>query len=68
MLNTCKSSEKPKFQAFGQEIPVESGKRVSNTLVIYPSEGDNLEKSRLIPHIINKRKFVNERIFNSLMD
>ncbi len=31
----------------------ESGKRVSNTLVICLEVGDNLSKGRLIPHVVS---------------
>ena len=31
-----------------------SGKRVSNTLAIYPLLGDNLAKARLIPHDLGR--------------
>ena len=44
--NTCKSNVIPGF------VWGESGARVSNTLVIYPGEGDNYWKRWLIPHTI----------------
>ncbi len=34
-----------------------SGKRVSNTLVTYPKDRDNFEKSRLIPDKLEKLIF-----------
>ena len=44
MLNTCKSSE------FWQRTARVSGRRVSNTWVIYPKEGNNLPKGGLMSH------------------
>jgi hypothetical protein len=44
MLNTCKSNGKPDFDW------VESGERVSKTLVTCPEAGDNQWKRWLIPH------------------
>ena len=46
MPNTCKSNEKPDFDW------VESGARVSNTWLTYPSEGDNHGKLWLRPRML----------------
>ena len=46
--NTCKSNVKPLI--FGEKV--ESGGRVSNTLVTCPEVGDNSGKPELIPQML----------------
>ena len=45
-LNTCKSRGSEEVAT----LPSATGARVSNAYATYPSQGDNREKFRLIPH------------------
>ena len=48
--NTCKSNEAIRDEAFGLSLYRLSGERVSNVWRTYLGQGDNVEKSALIPH------------------
>ena len=49
MPNECESSENQTVDSLGMTQSGESGKWVSNTWVICPSDGDNPPKGGLIP-------------------
>ena len=57
-LNTCKS----RGSTEGAILLVATGGRVSNTYVTYLLQGDNPEKSGLIPHTFFKTKVLEKKV------
>ena len=54
MPNTCKSNGVPFSDSFGMKKIELSGGRVSNAWITCPFVGNNLEKSKLIPHTLER--------------